>query len=163
MRYGLRSHSKRKWMASGHRPACPTKIVYKYQYLYQAIQPHTGKSFSFFASDMSKECFSLFLEDFTAEHPNCLLILDGAGSHKSQIARTFKKIELKHLPAYCPELNPVERFFQEMRKHTANQIFDCIGKMETIIKWEIRKFRQNPRKLTKLTLFPYIRQNYKGD
>ena len=37
------------------------------------------------------------------------------------------------LPSYSPQLNPIERFYQEMRKVTANQIFENIEVQEILI------------------------------
>ena len=50
----------------------------------------------------------------------------------------YKKLEdndltIIFLPPYSPELNPTERFFQEMRKVTANRIFENIEEQEKLI------------------------------
>jgi len=37
------------------------------------------------------------------------------------------KLSFKFLPAYSPELNPVERFFEELRRRIANRIFNRIA------------------------------------
>ncbi len=52
-----------------------------------------------------------------------LIIVDGAGSHQANILSADSPLGLEKLPPYAPELNPAERFFQELRKDLANQIF----------------------------------------
>jgi len=45
--------------------------------------------------------------------------------HKSKKLKD-NNLTILFLPSYSPELNPVERFFQEIRKVTANKIFENI-------------------------------------
>ena len=49
-----------------------------------------------------------------------------------------KDLSIKFLPSYSPELNPVERFFQEMRKVTANRIFENIHAQEDLIEQDLK-------------------------
>ena len=44
-----------------------------------------------------------------------LFIADGATAHKAELFDK-EKLVFERLPAACPELNPVERFFKEIRK-----------------------------------------------
>ena len=51
------------------------------------------------------------------------LILDGAGYHRSaEVKEAAKKenIKLHYLPAYSPNLNPIERLWKVMNKHARN-------------------------------------------
>lgn len=57
----------------------------------------------------------------------------------------------------APATRPVERFFQEMRKALANQVFATIEEVEDAIVLACRGFFQNPNAVQKLTLFPYIK------
>ena len=45
---------------------------------------------------------------------NVALVWDNAGAHKSAAQSLPDGISVVSLPAYSPELNPVERFFQEL-------------------------------------------------
>ncbi len=51
------------------------------------------------------------------------MVLDGAGYHRSKIV-TDKAIELgitlHYLPAYSPNLNPIERLWKVMSEHARN-------------------------------------------
>lgn len=54
------------------------------------------------------------------------LILDRSGYHRSEtVAKEAKKlnIELHFLPAYSPNLNPIERLWKVMNEHTRNNRF----------------------------------------
>jgi transposase len=61
------------------------------------------------------------------------------------------------LPTACPELNPVERFFQEMRKELANKVFNSIQQAQDKVCEALMKVTQNVDNVIKLTKFPYIK------
>lgn len=54
-----------------------------------------------------------------------LFIADGATAHKEELFNK-EKLVFKRLPAACPELNPVERFFKEIRRQLKNRVFDTL-------------------------------------
>jgi transposase len=55
-----------------------------------------------------------------------LVIWDGASIHRSEVVKTFLKerpgrIHLERLPAYSPELNPVELVWSQLKRSLKNQ------------------------------------------
>ena len=64
------------------------------------------------------------------------LILDNASSHKSKLVKQFvesvnNRLELIYLPAYSPDLNPVEWVWKDIRyKVTHNIYFDSLEILE---------------------------------
>jgi transposase len=159
MRYGTRTALKRRWTPAGHRPQCPVKIAYEFGYLYCAICPFTGDLFCLLLPNMKKECFQVFIEEFekhTAGEAETLIILDGAGCHQADTIRVGSHLALEKLPTACPELNPAERFFQELRKELANQVFETIESVEEKIKHLLETYWKEPNLIMRLTSFPYI-------
>lgn len=141
------------------------KLGYEYCYLYAALNPYRGELFCLLLPDMTKECFEVFNRHFCAyldaryavgERPPVLLIADGAGAHQRSICENCG-ITLKTLPPASPELNPVERFFQELRKQLANRIFDTIEEVELYLAALLTNYYHNPHRITQLTLYPYLR------
>ncbi len=62
-----------------------------------------------------------------------ILIMDGAGWHKSKDLIVPKNIQIILLPPYCPELNPVERLWRYIKDNVIkNKVF------ETLLELEIR-------------------------
>ncbi len=159
MRYGTRTQLKRRWTPCGYRPSCPVKIAYEFGYLYCAICPFSGDLFCLLLPNMRKECFKIFLGEFQSHLQGAaetLMILDGAGSHQENAVGENSNLHLRRLPAACPELNPVERFFQELRKDLANQVFETIAAVEEKIKQLLEKYWSEPNLIISLTSFPYI-------
>ncbi len=55
---------------------------------------------------------------------HAVLVMDGAGYHEKAITKLPANISLLTLPAYAPELNPVENVWQFLRQnHLANRVF----------------------------------------
>ena len=165
MRYDTRTQCKRRWTVQGDRPVCKMKLGYDSAYLYVAICPFCGSLFAMFLSHLDKVCFAEFLRQFErhiSEHhlgKRVLLVGDGATAHTSQDWESHHAIDWVRQPTACPEVNPVERFFQELRRQTANQIFHSKEEVERKIQQLVEQYLTEPEKISKLTLFPYIKSS----
>jgi len=77
---------------------------------------------------------TIFLQEISQQQPESriLMILDGAGWHKSNLLQTPENIELLPLPAYSPELNPVEHIWDYVREQKGfnNYTFESINEVE---------------------------------
>ena len=118
-----------------------------------------------FFSHLDKACFAEFLKAFeeyiSQQHPGSrvLLVGDGATAHTSQNWEEHHALEWLRQPTACPEVNPAERFFQELRRHTANQVFVSKEEVEQKIQRLVEEYLQDPEKIISLTLFPYIKSS----
>lgn len=147
---------KRKWTPQGHRPKAPVKIGYEFAYLYLALCPYSGKVFAMFLPYMSKECFKLFVEEFNQNlSATTLLIADQASTHQKELLASTS-ISLQHLPAACPELNPVERVFKEIRRKLANRVFHSLLQAERLLTKVLEELISQPATIISLTCYEYI-------
>jgi transposase len=162
MRTGTRTELKKRWTPKGHRPVCKVKLGYQFCYLYAAIAPATGKLIALLLPDMTKECFRLFVEHFKRQTRalhgthKVVLIADKAGSHQKSICEQ-NGIAFEPLPTACPELNPVERFFEELRRDLSNRVFTSITTLENYLCKILKKYFDRPETLVQLCYYPYIR------
>jgi len=79
------------------------------------------------------QCMEVFLAEVATRHPdeNIVMVLDGAGWHKSQTMAIPENLHLLNLPPYSPELNPVEHVWDELReKHFHNRAFESLDALE---------------------------------
>jgi transposase len=53
-----------------------------------------------------------------------VIVLDNAPSHISKEVVLPQNVSFLPLPAYSPELNPVERWFEKFRRTLANRPFE---------------------------------------
>lgn len=162
MRSGTRSECKRRYREKGQRPLCRMKLGYEYCYLYAALQPFEGHLISVILPDMTKETFAVFIKYFKegtqslyGRQAKVLLITDGAGAHQADLVEGTT-ITLEKLPPACPELNPAERFFEELRKDLSNQVFETITAVEDKLCQVLKKYYQDHNAITSLTNYPYL-------
>ena len=72
---------------------------------------------------------NVFLEEFSKQYAgeDIILVMDGAGWHKSKNLQVPDNIEIIFLPPYSPELNPVERFWQNIKQNTIkNKVYKTL-------------------------------------
>jgi transposase len=161
MRNGTRTNNKRRWTPKGIRPLYFVRIGYEYVYLYVAINPFEGKMFALFLPDITAESFQVFLDEFSRSlgGREIILLLDNNSCHISGDLKLPKNIRFEHLPPYCPELNPVERLFEELRKEVSNKVFGNLEHVQQVLECALKKYFGNPQLVSNLTLYPYIRKN----
>jgi len=162
MRYGTRTHCKKRWTVQGDRPVCPVKLGYDWAYLYVALCPFSGDVFAMLFTHLDKACFNEFLKGLAAHlegrgvQGKTLLVGDGATAHTSQDWGAHPAVDWLRQPTACPELNPVERFFQELRRHTG-KLFHTLEEIEDKIVDLVNEYIGQPEKVSSLTLYPYIK------
>lgn len=116
-----------------------------------AINPIEGSLYAYFLPTMQKASFQAFLDELAQEVEQPVsLFVDGAASHRSKLQLPVN-VNLQLLPAYCPELNPVERFFEELRRVLANRIYGSLEEVEQVIEDKLQQYWQKPEMLSKLT------------
>jgi len=161
MRYGTRTECKRRWTRKGRRPVCRVKIGYEWGYLYALINPFSGHLFVMYFTHLDKDCFTHFMDKFLehlkegeGQEPEPVIIIgDRATAHTS--SRLPAPLHFEPLPTACPELNPVERFFQELRKKLANKVFETKQQVEVCLGKLLNSWAQMPDPLSQLTLFSF--------
>jgi putative transposase len=62
-------------------------------------------------------CFGFFLDQFIKNYTASLniVLLDQAPAHVAQRVQVSENVVLVWLPAYSPELNPVERLWEDLK------------------------------------------------
>lgn len=131
-RFGTHSKMGRSWHKKGQRTQVKMKLGFKNFYLYSAVMPKNGKNFTLLMPSVNTDCMNVFLEELSEEiKEDFILIMDGAGWHKSKDLIVPKNIQIVLLPPYCPELNPVERLWKYIKNHTIkNRVFNTLENLE---------------------------------
>lgn len=91
--------------------------------MFGCVEPETGKVFAKRADKGNAKTFKLFLLKVMHEYKDkkVIMILDNVRYHHAKFLKKFlenhrHRIELFFLPAYSPDLNPMERIWWYMRK-----------------------------------------------
>ena len=108
-----------RWYERGIRPPGPADQRFDSLYLFAACRPGTDEAFALALPEATTASMSLFLAHFAqqlAPDVHAVLILDRAGWHLAHGLNVPGNITLIPLPAYSPELNPVERVWLYLRE-----------------------------------------------
>ena len=156
LRAGTRTELGRKWTPAEHHPVVPVKIGYERIYLYLTLCPFTGKGFAAFLPNLNGACFGWFVKQVQdCLRRKSLFIADGATAHQGELFDS-ERLTFERLPAACPELNPVERFFKEVRRQLKFRVFDTLDQAQSCIKGVVETLSAEEGRVVSLTCFPYI-------
>ena len=108
---------------------------------------------------MDGVCFESFLAALRRAVPTGRigLVFDGAGSHGSGDVRWPAGVEPVALPPYSPELNPPERWFEQLRAALADRVFDTLAELEEALTAALAPYWTEPDRLVRLTAYPWWR------
>jgi transposase len=141
-RFGTHSKVGHGWFPKGSRTRMRIQLGFKNFYVYSAVSTKTGSDFSIILPKVNTVCMNKFLDDFSKSlnHKEVIVVMDGAGWHKSKELIVPKSIQIIFLPPYSPELNPVEKFWQVLKAHTIkNKLYDSIDALENAVAHFIKK------------------------
>ena len=157
LRAGTRTQPGCKWTPTGHRPFTPVRIGYESVYLYLSLCPFTGQGYAAFLPKLNADWFQWFVQQvdkcLTAKS---LFIMDGARAHKADSMKVSHLVFQK-LPPYCPELNPAERLFNEVRRRLKHRVFSGLDQAQSCIQAILEKLFEGRDTVISLCCFPYIK------
>jgi hypothetical protein len=88
-----------------------------YYWLYAAVAPTTGEAFWWELPGLDADCFTVFLRQFGQHYADSLniMFLEQAPAQVAQRVEVPENVLLVWLPASSPELNPVERLWEDLK------------------------------------------------
>lgn len=104
----------------GSRPRAVRQTKYEWLYVIGAVCPQTGQSIGLLSPYISVEVMNVYLGQFSRElasDVHAILLWDQAGFHISKRLKIPSNVSIVPLPAYAPELNPVENLWHYLRSH----------------------------------------------
>jgi transposase len=93
---------------------------YAYVWVIGAACPQTGQAEAIIAPYLDTAIINQFLDQFSRALPpdvQAVLVWDGAGYHRSNKLVVPDNVTLLSLPAYSPELNPIENLWHYLKSH----------------------------------------------
>jgi transposase len=128
-RYGLISVIRRCWTIKGHRVTAPRQMKYEWSYVYAAADIVTGNAEFLHTPTVSTQWSQVFLEQLVATDPEGIhiIIWDRAGYHPTVLTNELvDSVRFLPLPAYSPELNPIEPLWDQVKRRIANDIWETL-------------------------------------
>ena len=158
-RFGRISDTRYCWCRRPARPLVYAMVTQQYTYAYGAVSPQDGCFDSLILPHVNSDCMQIFLDEIASRYPNdnVVMVLDGAGWHKSKDFRLPDNLQLLFLPPYSPELNPQEHIWDELReKYFHNRVFDSIDALEEHLVIALRNLEQSPDRVKSITAWDWI-------
>ncbi len=119
-RFGQQGTNTNVWARKGSRPTAIRQTEYEYLWVLGAVCPETGHAEGLLSPQLNTPIVNTFLNQFSATIPegeHAVMIWDGAGFHTSTSLVVPENITLVQLPAYSPELNPIENLWHYLKSH----------------------------------------------
>jgi hypothetical protein len=127
-RVGQQGTLTRIWARRGMRPRARRDRRFTWVYLFGAICPARGVGCGLVLPTVCVEAMNKHLAEISAcvsENAIAVLVIDGAGWHRSSNLIVPENIVLLQLPPYSPELNPVENIWEYLRPNSfAHQVWE---------------------------------------
>lgn len=159
-RFGRISDVRRCWAPKPLRPICQGMLTHEYTYAYGAVDVSTGEFESLILPHVNTDCMQVFLNEVSVRHPHerIVMVIDGAGWHRSAALKAPDNIYLLKLPPYAPELNPIEHVWDELReKFFHNRVFKSLNALEDHLVLGLKNLEENPSKVRSIVSWPWIR------
>lgn len=134
------------------------KIQHKFEsyYLYGAVEPLNGESFFLELPYLNSDNFQVFLNEFFKEYSSGLniMVLDNGSFYKAKELRIPQNVIFLFLPAYSPELNPIERLWEDIKGQIAFEIYMSLETLKNRIAEIIKNYTN--QMIRSLTSYPYV-------
>ena len=158
-RLGLPLPPRRRLTRAGVKPYQTVAPLYEYSWLYAAVEPATGEAFWWEMPQLDAACFAVFLSRFAHQYADSLnlMLLAGAPAHMAKWVVVPDNVVLLPLPAYSPELNPVERLWEDLKHRIDVQdphIRSNLAALRDHVAGIVRRY--TPEVIASLTGYPYL-------
>ena len=134
-RVGILTVQHRKLTGFGVKPVAEVQWQFLYRWLYGLVEPQSGASWFMEFSHLDSACFEMMLAHFAAQFPDDLhgIQVDNASAHQAHSLSVPDNVILIFQPPYCPEVNPVERLWQELKRTLAWIHFESIAQLQQVL------------------------------
>jgi hypothetical protein len=153
---GLMTIVGKRITALGVKPLQPVQWPRKAMWLYGVVAPAMGESFFYEFSHLDTACFECFLKLLSEAYPDVLNLIqcDQAPAHTHYDLEIPDNVVLLYQPPHSPELNPIERVWEDLKVDLKGDNFANLDELRAAIK-EVLSY-MTPDWLASLTQYPFI-------
>lgn len=147
---------RKRITGKGIRPLISSEIRREYYYLFGMIEPLTGKDFMFELPGLETQTMQLFMDEFALEDKESLhfIPVDNASSHTTGKLKVAENIVFIFLPANAPELNPIERFWKELKDWLSDYQPETLEEVRELVSKGLKTFSEKAK--SSITSFEYL-------
>jgi DDE superfamily endonuclease len=155
-RFGLLPIQRRRLTFTGVKPLGTVQYRFENFYVYGAVEPTTGESFFLELPYLNSTNFQIFLNEFSLGYPETLnlVLMDNGSCHTAKSLVIPDNVVCLFLPPYSPELNPIERLWQDVKDQLAWVLAGTLAELEHHVEMIITHYAQAA--IRSLTSYPYF-------
>jgi len=155
-RIGLLPIHRRRITWKGIRPKVSSEIKREYGYLFGMIEPLTGKDFMMEMPSLETASMQVFMDEFSQEDGESLhlILVDNASAHTTGKLTAGENIVFIFLPANAPELNPIERFWKQLKDWLSDYEPQTMKEVSVLISQGLASFSE--KAISSITSFEYL-------
>jgi hypothetical protein len=155
MRVGLLGTVRRVWGRRGVKVRQRLQLVREWRYLHLVVDPLGGRLWWFWSRTMQATVARTLVEATKTETDLAALVWDRAPSHQDATVRAVG-LPLIEQPPYAPELNPVERVFEELRAGIEGTVYPTIEDKVAAVEAILQELDADPARVRRLTNWSWI-------
>lgn len=153
---GLKTIEGKVITAKGVEPITPVQWKRDNFWVYGAIAPLSGECFHQEQPKLNGECFQSFLDWLSEQLGDrwAFLHMDQAPAHMASAIRWPENIIPLAQPAHSPELNPIERLWQWLKRPLKNQCFPSLDALRAQIQEILEQL--TPEQVMSISSYDFI-------
>ena len=147
MRFGLQPVTRRVWTRRGVEVVVPVHPRYQWGYTYGGLEICGNKAEFLHTDGVSQEATAMFYQQLAESDPESthIIIADGAGFHlKEGDERMPSNVRVITLPAYSPELNPIEKLWDIVKDRICNRVWPDLEQLRAAIDGVLQEYWTTP-------------------
>jgi putative transposase len=155
-RIGLFPAPIRQITAKGVKPVQEVQHVFESYYLYGVVEPLRGESSFVEMPWLNTRCFEVFLRGFSKCYRDRvnIIISDNAAPHRAKRLPIPENVILLFLPPYSPELNPIERLWQDIKHRVYSSLYSKLEELKDAVASILNSYSKST--IASITGYPYL-------
>jgi transposase len=145
LRLGLRGQVRRVLAPRGVKVAQRLQLRYEWAYLLLAVDPPRGT----LRWRWLERCRAEPIRTALVEWAPAAVVWDGHGAHTARLLADLPVARVR-LPPYSPELNPVERIFQELRRRLEGRAYATLADKQAVADAYLAELAADPDRVKQL-------------
>ncbi len=156
MRLGLHSQLRRRWCEIGVKLVQPQQMRFEWAWLSVCVDVTACRLTWCWQPNLKVASMLETIERFYQAGIRSL-IWDNAPAHRAKVVRDTALV-VGFLPPFSPELNPVERLFEEVRRHVEGRLYETLQDKVEAVERFLKTLAADTERLRRLIGWDWIIQ-----
>jgi hypothetical protein len=146
---------RRVWGRRGVKVRRRLQLSYQWRYLFLVVDGRAGRLYWCWHASMAATELLGMVRAVQQQTDLAALVWDGAPSHREERVQALG-LPLIGLPPYSPELNPAERFFEELRRAVEGESYATLDDKVAAVQALLAEWDADPDRVRSLCGWQWI-------